>query len=348
MYNVEGKLEFQKTEEFTEQSALAKVPYEIESPKSDQSSPEPSDCDNDSSSSSAASTGFNPPQVPSPPDIAPFLTKSTCNSITVGGKTMSIPITTASFMSPSQLITVPSPQQFPVHSHLQRPQHPSNFSFNKNNRRTAKLNRPKQQPKQRIIKFHEYKGPTASKSSNSSASNSLGSFVTTTGPMQKLDGLTPYEVRVHQQNLYLQCQIEVESKGASPTVLVPIKTSPGTPLMQHPLLQHQHSVPQQQEMQEPATPKPSETPRSRPVTPSLSLRSPPPALSAGSYHNPLHVSRSLSHLEDLKVADLKLELKQRHLPVSGSKPQLIDRLRSHQLKEMSGRAQLSSLHLMMR
>ena len=30
--------------------------------------------------------------------------------------------------------------------------------------------------------------------------------------MQQLDGLTPYEVRVHQQKLYLQCQIEVGTR----------------------------------------------------------------------------------------------------------------------------------------
>lgn len=38
-------------------------------------------------------------------------------------------------------------------------------------------------------------------------------------------------------------------------------------------------------------------------------------------------SRLLSRLEDMKVSDLKQELKKRNLPVSGSKPQLIERLK---------------------
>lgn len=37
--------------------------------------------------------------------------------------------------------------------------------------------------------------------------------------------------------------------------------------------------------------------------------------------------RPLGKLEDMKVSDLKVELKRRNLPVSGSKPQLIERLK---------------------
>lgn len=40
-------------------------------------------------------------------------------------------------------------------------------------------------------------------------------------------------------------------------------------------------------------------------------------------------SRNISKLEDMKVSDLKAELKRRNLPVSGSKPQLIERLKPY-------------------
>ncbi|XP_023221690.1 MKL/myocardin-like protein 1 [Centruroides sculpturatus] len=40
-------------------------------------------------------------------------------------------------------------------------------------------------------------------------------------------------------------------------------------------------------------------------------------------------SRNISKLEDMKVSDLKAELKKRNLPVSGSKPQLIERLKPY-------------------
>ena len=309
----EGKLEFPKTESTTEEAG---------SPKSGQSSPEPSDCDNDSNSSSNTSTGFNVPQIPSPPDITPLLAKNTC-SVKTGGA-VQIPVT-QSFVT-SSLVTVPQPTTFTAPSHINR-SHQSSSS--RNNRRTSKQNRPKQPSKQRVIKFHEYKGPPTSKSSNASTS-SIGSFVTTTGPMQKLDNMSPYEVRVHQQRLYLQCQIEVENKnGSMPTVLVPIKTAPNPPVLQQQLSAQQMDM-------EPATPKPAELARSRPVTPSLNIKS-PTSLPGSNTHSHLHASRSLSHLEEMKVADLKQELKQRNLTVSGSKPQLIERLRAHQLQELSGR-----------
>ncbi|XP_060079634.1 myocardin-related transcription factor B-like [Ylistrum balloti] len=41
------------------------------------------------------------------------------------------------------------------------------------------------------------------------------------------------------------------------------------------------------------------------------------------------VQKPFSNLEDMKVADLKLELKKRNLPVSGPKPQLIERLKPY-------------------
>lgn len=45
--------------------------------------------------------------------------------------------------------------------------------------------------------------------------------------------------------------------------------------------------------------------------------------------NAQDILRTLSKLEDMKVSDLKAELKRRKLPVSGSKPQLIERLKPY-------------------
>lgn len=322
----EGKLEFHKTEEGVEPAVIPKVPYEIESPKSGHSSPEP-DCDNDSNSSSNQSTGFQPTtqqQVPSPPDIAPLLTATQgLTSVTIGGKTLKIPITTQSFIPPPVTTFTVAPQTF---SSIQR--QPSSFGASRNHRRTTRLNRPnKAQFKPKVIKFHEYKGPPTSKSSNLGGQ---GQFVTTTGPLQPMESLSAYQVRVQQQQLYLQCQLEIQSKDSiSSAVLVPIQAPP-TPMIPVP------SPAPQAERQEISPPRHVEvTQNSRPVTPSLSMKS-PSMPQIHNHHKTLQLTRSLSQLEDLKVADLKHELKQRSLAVSGSKPQLIERLRNYQLQEMSG------------
>lgn len=320
-------MEFTKTQDGYQPPFIAKVPYEIESPKSGTSSPEPVDCDNDSNASSSASTGFS--HVPSPPDIMPLLKQAP--HITMGNQTLEIPLT-AQTLVPSAVPTSTIAAIAAPSAGIQQPIFPSatnilsshqqhrlsNSGSSRSNRKQNKLNRPKQQAKQKIIKFHEYKGPSSSKSSSSSCSSSGGSFVTTMGPLQKLDSLTPYQVRVQQQQLYLQCQLEVQNKGASSTaLLVPIH-APVTPMVNKDYVDI-HS-PRQMDL-------------SRPVTPAM--KSPPPPIVTGP-QTPLPVSRSLSNLEDLKVADLKQELKQRNLPVSGPKPQLIERLRNHQLQEMSG------------
>lgn len=54
-------------------------------------------------------------------------------------------------------------------------------------------------------------------------------------------------------------------------------------------------------------------------------------------------SRLTSRLEDMKVSDLKAELKRRSLPVSGSKPQLIERLKPFTGNEANHNQNLTSL-----
>lgn len=311
-------MEFHKTQVGIEPLTIPKLPYEIDSPKSGTSSPEPLDCDNDSNASSNTSTGFS--HVPSPPDIAPLLKQT--HHITIGGQTIEIPITSQAFTTTANHVTVTAQHHFT--SNILNNQRPA---YGPARNRKLSKSRPKQQAKQRIIKFHEYKGPSTTKASTSSYSASGGNFITTTGPLQKLDGLTPYQLRVHQQHLYLQCQLEVQNKGSMPTVLVPIQQAPPTPA---PRTEHTEMSP---------PPKPMEIPKSRPVTPAL--KSPPPPSTAP--HTPLQLSRSLSNLEEMKVANLKQELKNRNLPVSGSKTQLIERLRNYQMQEQMSSKYILSL-----
>lgn len=313
----------------------------IDSPKSGHSSPEPTDCDNDSNASSTLSTGFQPTaqvQVPSPPDIAPLITATqTHTSVTIGGKTLKIPLSTQSF-APQQITTFTvAPQAFTTSIQRQ----PSSFGASRNHRRAAKSNRPsKAQFKPKVIKFHEYKGPPTTKSNNTSAG---GQFVTTTGPIQRLEGLTPYQVRVQQQQLYLQCQLEIQSNdstgsGPSAAVLVPIQAPP-TPMI--PIPSPSPSI--MSERQEISPPRqPDSAHSSRPATPGLSMKSPSMPI-INTQHKTVQLTRSLSQLEDLKVADLRQELKQRSLLVSGTKSQLIERLRNHHhqfQQEMSGKKKI--------
>ena len=54
------------------------------------------------------------------------------------------------------------------------------------------------------------------------------------------------------------------------------------------------------------------------------------------------VGKIISKLEDMKVSDLKAELKKRHLPVSGAKQQLIDRLKPYTDCVMANASNLSN------
>lgn len=95
-------------------------------------------------------------------------------------------------------------------------------------------------------------------------------------------------------------------------------------------LQYQHKYPQ---IILPAQKSYAETSNTNNSSNHLNTQQPSPAPSTSSESSvaaaTAAATRITSRLEDMKVSDLKAELKRRSLPVSGSKPQLIERLKQH-------------------
>ncbi|XP_045465100.1 myocardin-related transcription factor B isoform X2 [Harmonia axyridis] len=73
---------------------------------------------------------------------------------------------------------------------------------------------------------------------------------------------------------------------------------------------------------------------------SMNNPQPSPAASTSSESSSVAIKTS-GRLEDMKVSDLKAELKRRNLPVSGSKPQLIERLKLFGNNQLDGNNQTS-------
>ncbi|KAH6942760.1 hypothetical protein HPB50_009916 [Hyalomma asiaticum] len=152
-----------------------------------------------------------------------------------------------------------------------------------------KKSKSKAQPKARTIKFHEYKGPPSAQKNQPATSTSSESS---------------YELLLQQQQLFLQWQLEWQQKY--PQIILPAAQKPVV------------SEASQQAPVQLTTPPPPPPP----LPPTVS--SPPIAMAITP-----DLPRQRSKLEDMKVSDLKAELKRRNLPVSGSKPQLIERLKPY-------------------
>lgn len=190
---------------------------------------------------------------------------------------------------PSQLPIVPPPCR-----PLQSSPHQSNKSDAPGKDKNRKKCKQKQIAKSRTIKFHEYKGPPSAQKINSSSSS--------------VSEETSYQLLLKQQTFLLEYLEGLHSKH--PTSM--------TPAANYKVIQTDNNSFQQNTNNYMLQPQPS---------PSPSVNSSIPASPAPSFTE--SISSELSKLEKMKVSDLKILLKKRNLPVSGPKPQLIERLRPY-------------------
>ncbi|XP_050301850.1 myocardin-related transcription factor A-like isoform X2 [Anthonomus grandis grandis] len=154
--------------------------------------------------------------------------------------------------------------------------------------KNRKKSKSKSVPKARTIKFHEYKGPPSAQKSSSSSSASSESS---------------YDLLLKQQTLLLQFQLQLQHKF--PQIILPAAQKSTSESSNCSSVSNSNSIPNSNINVSQPSPAPSTSSESSTVTP-----------------------RITGKLEDMKVSDLKAELKRRNLPVSGSKPQLIERLKS--------------------
>ncbi|XP_074601164.1 uncharacterized protein LOC141855150 isoform X2 [Brevipalpus obovatus] len=167
--------------------------------------------------------------------------------------------------------------------------------------KNRKKSKSKSQPKTKTIKFHEYKGPPSAQKSQSLANNSSESS---------------YELLLKQQQLFLQWQLEWQQKY--PQIILP-------PAQKNNLDQGSGTNGQ---ISTNSTMTPIILTTSRPSMSTETVTSnAPPATGSNESQTQNGSSKMILKLEDMKVSDLKCELKKRNLPVSGSKPQLIERLK---------------------
>lgn len=159
--------------------------------------------------------------------------------------------------------------------------------------RQRKKSKQKCPPKPRTIKFHEYKGPPNAQQKPA--------------PPAPSDAETSYELLLQQQQLFLQWQLEWQHKY--PQIILPAKATPNGPGA----VTGEAAANLATFLAATAPPASSPAPSPAPCTSESSISTPN--------------IRINTRLEDMKVSDLKGELKKRNLPVSGSKPQLIERLK---------------------
>jgi len=184
-------------------------------------------------------------------------------------------------------------------------------------RKKMKLKKPSTAPKPRTIKFHEYKGPEMSLKRKIDEKGGSGE--------RKGSGQseTAYDLLLKQQQLFLQWQLENQNKypqillpATSRSSLMSLGSSTSPSLIGSSSVSLNSSSQASSCAASPGSSRPS-TPRSS--TPIRSMILTPQDVN--------HATSLLNRLDDVKVMELKIELKKRGLVVSGPKPVLIDRLR---------------------
>lgn len=194
-----------------------------------------------------------------------------------------------STLSPLSSVSSPPGQ---LCNRLQSSPHQSHKSDAPGKDKNRKKCKTKPVAKSRTIKFHEYKGPPSAQKSNSSSSSVSSEE-------------TSYQLLLKQQTFLLEY---LEGLHKHPTNLpanykaIQAEVNSFQQSTSNFMLQAQSS-------------------------PAPSVGSSIPASPAPSFTE--SISSEMGKLEKMKVSDLKLLLKKRNLPVSGPKPQLIERLRPY-------------------
>ncbi|KAL7299251.1 hypothetical protein TKK_0007841 [Trichogramma kaykai] len=173
--------------------------------------------------------------------------------------------------------------------------------------KNRKKSKIKNQQKARTIKFHEYKGPPNHQRIGGASNRSCTQ-----------SNETSYELLLRQQQLFLQWQVEFKNKY--PQLILPATQRSIKPMSTD-------SNVAKEELKSNV----SNSRQSNMMSCESTTEQPP--------------FRPLGKLEDMKVCDLKIELKKRNLPVSGSKPQLIERLKPFTEVSKNGAVGLNGQHL---
>jgi SAP domain/RPEL repeat len=235
------------------------------------------------------------------------------------------PVALVTTIHAAQQTHQPMPQLRPVAAHMlsQQQFQKSDAPGKDKNRKKSKA---KPMAKVRSIKFHEYKGPPNAQ--KASCSNAL-----------LANGESNYQLIMKQQYLleylegiYKHPPLLPANQKPTATVVSATATAPTQILVSSACANNIEmmtvQVPQpSMAVLSQTQPPPASTPVQM-VSSSVSTCSSVPPSPASSYSDTT-IASELSRLNRMKVSDLKQQLKKLNLPVSGPKPQLIERLRPY-------------------